>query len=453
MGSLGLLADHCSGSVLWVVEWCRAEDSLALSRTSQAWYSELLHPAIWHRYLAGAPEFLARCVLADSGARQALAGENIHPENYKYIVAALRDPGWFRHYQGMKNLAVSGRLRERLRAPPGQLGELQGSLRARAIGRELKARWSAEPSRIQTPPRRKHTLQLRDSTPPRRSRPVAAPSTPPRVSSSVKRRRFTASTSGSSPPVQELAKVQPKLPAKQRDSSRNTCRDRSSSASSSSSTCSSSYYSSTSSATLNACTTPKARGRALERKKAVNKVASASSSSSQPSIQDPTLPNGRCTWPDGRHYQGSLRHGQPDGTGKMTSPNGLAYEGQFSSGRPHGNGTLRGGRGDSVQIYEGEFREGKRHGAGKLHLPDGRTYTGTFVNGKAQGDGVLHSLEGAVLYQGRFQATPKEGNGALLVVKPAGQKPSTPKAPSQDQVAQSDTPKQRVLRRNASVCL
>lgn len=453
MASLGLLADHCSGSVLWVVEWCRAEDSLALSRTSQAWYSELLHPGVWHRYLAGAPEFLARCVLADSGARQALVGESVHPENYKFIVAALRDPGWFRHYQGMKHLAISGRLHERLRAPPGQLGELQGSLRAQAIGRALQARWRAQPSRIQTPPRRKHPLPLRDETPPRRSRPVAAPSTPPRVTSSVKRRRFAAKALGTSAAVQEVAKVQPKLLAKQGNSSRNTCRDRSSSASSSSSTSSYSYYSSTSSAALDARTATKARSRALERNKPDNKKASASTSSAQPRTQDTTLDNGRCTWPDGRHYEGSLQNGQPDGFGKMTSPNGLVYEGQFSSGRPHGNGTLRGGRGDSVQIYEGEFHEGKRHGAGKLHLPDGRIYIGTFVNGKAQGDGVLHSLEGAVLYQGRFQATPKEGNGALLVVKPAGQKPSTPGALSQDQVAQSDTPKQRVLRRNASVCL
>eukprot|EP00930_Biecheleria_cincta_P005301 TRINITY_DN106221_c0_g1_i1.p1 TRINITY_DN106221_c0_g1~~TRINITY_DN106221_c0_g1_i1.p1 ORF type:complete len:454 (-),score=59.91 TRINITY_DN106221_c0_g1_i1:85-1446(-) len=453
MGSLGLLADHCSGSVLWVVEWCRAEDALALSRSSQAWYSELLHPGIWHRYLAGAPEFLARTVLADNGARQALAGEGVHPENYKFIVAALRDPGWFRHYQGMKRLSISGCLRERLRAPPGQLGGLQGSLRAQAIGRELQARWHAEPSRIQTPPRRKRTSPARALTPPRRSRPVAAPSTPPRVSSSVKRRRFAATMSGTGAAVQEVAKLQPKPSAKRGAQSRNICRDRSSSASSSSSTSSSSYYSSTSSAALGARAATKSRGRTLERNKADIMEAAGSSSSAQPSIRVTTVPHGRCTWPDGRHYEGSLRNGQPDGFGKMTSPNGLVYEGQFTSGRPHGNGTLRGGQGTSVQIYKGEFWEGKRHGAGKLYLPDGRTYTGTFVNGQAQGDGVLHSSEGAVLYQGRFQATPKEGNGALLVVKPAGQKSFTPEAVSQDQAAQSNTPKQRTLQRNASVCL
>lgn len=477
MAPLGQLADCCSGSVLSIAEWCRAEDALALSRSSQAWYSELLHPGIWHRYLVGPPEILARAVLADGGAGQALVGEGVHPENYKSIVAALRDPGWFRHYQAIKRLAVSGRLGERLQAPPGQLGELQGSLRAQAIGRELQARWRAEPRRIQTPLRRKRSSPPRTRTPPRRPRAVAdlstpprisqstkrrkrvaaqasgtsAPSTPPRVSQPVKmRRRFSVEASGTATNVQDLAKLQPKPAAKQGTSRRNASRDRSSSASSSSS--SYSYYSSTSSASPDARPATTTRGRALERNQ-----ASGSSSSSQPSVQVTTTANSRCTWPDGRHYEGSLLHGQPDGFGKMTSPHDLVYEGQFSAGRPHGNGTLRGGRGNFVQIYKGEFREGKRHGTGKLHLPDGRTYTGTFVNGEAQGDGVLHSSEGAVLYQGRFQATPKEGNGSLLVVKPVWQKPPMQEAAPQDRAAhQSDTtiPKQqRMLQRNASLCL
>ena len=33
----------------------------------------------------------------------------VHPENFRCIVAALRAPGWFRHYQGLKRLASSGR--------------------------------------------------------------------------------------------------------------------------------------------------------------------------------------------------------------------------------------------------------------------------------------------------------------------------------------------------------
>lgn len=470
MGSLGQLADCCSGSVHWIVEWCRAEDSLALSRSSQAWYSELLHPGIWHRYLVGPPEFLARTVLADGGAGQALVGEGVLPENYKSIVAALRDPGWFRHYQAIKRLAISGRLGERLQAPPGQLGELQGSLRAQAIGRELQARWRAEPRKIQTPMRRKHSSPPRTRTPPRRLRAVTDPSTPPRTLLSCRRkrlaaqapstpsrgsqpvkerRRFPAEASGTAIDVRDVTKAQPKPAAQQGTSRRNASRDRSLSASSSSSTYS--CYSSTSSATPDARSAT-TRGRALER----NQASGSSSSSLQPSVPVTTAANGRCTWPDGRHYEGSLLHGQPDGFGKMTSPHDLVYEGQFSAGRPHGNGTLRGGRGSSVQIYKGEFREGKRHGHGKLHLPDGRIYMGTFVNGEAQGDGVLHSSEGAVLYQGRFQATLKEGNGSLLVVKPVWLRTPTQEASPQDRAAQPNTttkPERRTLQRSASLCL
>ena len=33
----------------------------------------------------------------------------VHPENFRCMVAALRAPGWFRHYQGLKRLASSGR--------------------------------------------------------------------------------------------------------------------------------------------------------------------------------------------------------------------------------------------------------------------------------------------------------------------------------------------------------
>ena len=32
----------------------------------------------------------------------------VHPENFRCLVAALRRPGWFRHYQGIKRLASAG---------------------------------------------------------------------------------------------------------------------------------------------------------------------------------------------------------------------------------------------------------------------------------------------------------------------------------------------------------
>ena len=34
--------------------------------------------------------------------------QQVHPENFRCIVAAVRRPGWFRHYQGLKRLASAG---------------------------------------------------------------------------------------------------------------------------------------------------------------------------------------------------------------------------------------------------------------------------------------------------------------------------------------------------------
>ena len=60
----------------------------------------LLSKVCRQRYLNGSPELLARNVLADNNTGELFVGPSVHPENYRAIVAALRQPGWFRHYQG-----------------------------------------------------------------------------------------------------------------------------------------------------------------------------------------------------------------------------------------------------------------------------------------------------------------------------------------------------------------
>ena len=61
---------------------------------------------------------------------------------------------------------------------------------------------------------------------------------------------------------------------------------------------------------------------------------------------------GVLTWPDGTHYEGGVRNGEPHGNGVLTWPDGQRYEGGFRNGRPHGNGVLTWPDG---QRYEGEW--------------------------------------------------------------------------------------------------
>ena len=103
-------------------EALRADEALSLSRADSKWCVELAQPTIWllgckrrspqthcfglsscrQRYLNGPPDLLARPVLSDGNAGALFTGPSVHPENYRAIVAALRQPGWFRHYKGQQ---------------------------------------------------------------------------------------------------------------------------------------------------------------------------------------------------------------------------------------------------------------------------------------------------------------------------------------------------------------
>mmetsp|Transcript_35106 Transcript_35106/g.63804 ORF Transcript_35106/g.63804 Transcript_35106/m.63804 type:complete len:397 (-) Transcript_35106:26-1216(-) len=389
---LSSLAERCSGTVLWIAEFCRADEALALSRVSQSWYAELLHPGIWQRYLTGSGEMLARTVLAE-GAGEVFAGPAVHPENFRAIVAGLRDPGWFRHYPGMKRLAASGQLREKLEAAPGRLGELRGSLRAQAIGRELQARCRAEAGR--------RVLACHVTTPPRLRRRTSDPT--PAKALKAKTANPAAKAAKAALLVQAAASAVAKT-------SEARSRSSSTSSTSSSSSSSSSFRSKQPGASppRREATPPRSRRRGN----------SEAATPERPSRTKEVPSNGRISWADGRTYEGGILHGKPEGFGKLASPEGKEYEGHFRAGQPHGQGILRGGRGGSS--YEGEFVSGKRHGKGRQTLADGRVYTGTFVTGEAKGDGLLLSPDGQVLFEGRFEAALKRWDSSLLV-KPAGQ--------------------------------
>mmetsp|Transcript_94593 Transcript_94593/g.225413 ORF Transcript_94593/g.225413 Transcript_94593/m.225413 type:complete len:174 (-) Transcript_94593:106-627(-) len=121
-----------------IAEALTADDTLSLSRVDSRWRAELRQPSIWQRYLNGSPELLARNVLADNDTGALFVGASVHPENYRAIVAALRQPCWFRHYQGMKRLATEGRLSRPRGLNSGVLRQLRQRLRSAGISRELQ---------------------------------------------------------------------------------------------------------------------------------------------------------------------------------------------------------------------------------------------------------------------------------------------------------------------------
>ncbi|WP_431854151.1 hypothetical protein [Azospirillum sp.] len=106
----------------------------------------------------------------------------------------------------------------------------------------------------------------------------------------------------------------------------------------------------------------------------------------------------RLEWPDGRAYDGSLRHGRPDGDGVQVWPDGRHYRGTWRDGVPEGFGTLT--------------------------LPDGRRYVGRFARGRPTGEGEFLSPTGT-RYRARVEPDGTFAPGAML----GGAKPA-PRAAS-----------------------
>ena len=112
-------------------------------------------------------------------------------------------------------------------------------------------------------------------------------------------------------------------------------------------------------------------------------------------------------WPDGRKYEGELRHDKFHGQGTYTWPHGDKHEGQWLDGKMHGQGTYTWHDG---RKYEGEWRDDKRHGNGILFYSSGNKYEGGWHNDKRYGQGTFTSADGAK-YQGEWGDDKKNGHG------------------------------------------
>ncbi|CAE7202195.1 unnamed protein product [Symbiodinium natans] len=143
-----------SGVASIIGEALHADEALSLSQVDRKWFAELAQPSIWQRYLNGPPDLLARPVLSDRNTGALFTGPSVHPQNFRAIVAALRQPSWFRHYQGMKRLAGSGRLSQPKGLNSGVLRQLRQRLRSDVLNNELQGLQG------KTTKRRRRSLEL-----------------------------------------------------------------------------------------------------------------------------------------------------------------------------------------------------------------------------------------------------------------------------------------------------
>lgn len=99
----------------------------------------------------------------------------------------------------------------------------------------------------------------------------------------------------------------------------------------------------------------------------------------------------RCTFEDGRRFDGEVRGGKANGPGKMWFPNGDRFEGSFSDGLFGGSGTYWYASGAR---YDGQFASGLRGGQGTTVWPNGSRYSGNYVNNKPNGFGTVTTSNG-----------------------------------------------------------
>ena len=78
-------------------------------------------------------------------------------------------------------------------------------------------------------------------------------------------------------------------------------------------------------------------------------------------------------------YTGGVRNGKRHGKGKCTYADGRVYEGDFVDGKIHGKGKYTYADGD---VWEGDWVDGKQHGKGKFISANGESYEGDWVDNK-----------------------------------------------------------------------
>lgn len=99
----------------------------------------------------------------------------------------------------------------------------------------------------------------------------------------------------------------------------------------------------------------------------------------------------RCTFSDGRKFDGLVRGGQANGFGKMWFTNGDRFEGTFANGFFGGTGTYWYASGAR---YDGGFANGVRAGQGTTVWPNGSRYTGAYRDNKPNGYGTVTTSNG-----------------------------------------------------------
>ena len=118
---------------------------------------------------------------------------------------------------------------------------------------------------------------------------------------------------------------------------------------------------------------------------------------------------GKCTWSDGRFYDGEWKNGLFHGRGKHTWPDGDVYEGEYKDGKLNGRGKYTWSDG---RVYDGEWKNGLFHGRGKYTWPDGDVYEGEWLNDKQNGRGKYTFADGRV-YDGEWKDGEQHGKGVM----------------------------------------
>jgi hypothetical protein len=128
-------------------------------------------------------------------------------------------------------------------------------------------------------------------------------------------------------------------------------------------------------------------------------------------LQGEVQGKGELTTPD-YAYTGSLRHGQPDGSGFLRYRWGAMYEGELAAGKAEGKGILV--MKDRSE-YSGEWKNGKADGDGEATFALGGSYRGQWRDGEFHGRGTIAYAGSGTRHEGQFEHGRIAGSPAPIV--------------------------------------